>query len=141
MRNSFRDHIAASPTLRSVQKIAAETRALIASTSPTPGRSWFVTGCSSGLGRALCERLLESGQKVVATARDVSKIEDFAKHFPDQVILARLDITDEASVTETVRAALSRGAVDVLVNNAGFGVVGALEEVDEQTVKIGRAHV
>jgi NAD(P)-dependent dehydrogenase (short-subunit alcohol dehydrogenase family) len=106
------------------------------SSSPSAARrTWFVTGCSSGLGRALCERLLERGENVVATARDMAKIENFGKRFPDHAVLIKLDITDTASVNAAVREALSRGGVDVLVNNAGYGLVGALEEVDEQTVK------
>jgi len=99
------------------------------------GRTWFVTGCSSGLGRALCERLLEQGERVVATARDTAKIGDFGQRFPDRAIIQQLDITDHAGVNAAVHAALSLGGVDVLVNNAGYGLVGALEEVDEQAVK------
>ena len=99
------------------------------------GRTWFVTGCSSGLGRALCERLLERGERVVATARDTAKIADLGQRFPDRAIIQQLDITDHAGVNAAVHAALSLGGVDVLVNNAGYGLVGALEEVDEQAVK------
>jgi NAD(P)-dependent dehydrogenase (short-subunit alcohol dehydrogenase family) len=109
---------------------------LASSSSPVAGRTWFVTGCSSGLGRALCERLLESGERVVATARDVTKIMDFRERFADRAVVLPLDITDNASVAAAVGAAVSlAGGVDVLVNNAGYGLVGALEEVDEQAVK------
>ena len=106
----------------------------MASSSPAKPRTWFVTGCSSGLGRALCERLLAGSDHVVATARDVSKIADL--RFAGRSLLLKLDITDNASVAAAVGAALAfNGGVDVLVNNAGYGLVGALEEVDEETVK------
>ena len=72
---------------------------------------------------------------MVATARDTAKIADFGQRFPDRAIIQQLDITDHAGVNAAVRAALSLGGVDVLVNNAGYGLVGALEEVDEQAVK------
>ena len=72
---------------------------------------------------------------MVATARDTAKIGDFGQRFPDRAIIQQLDITDHAGVNAAVRAALSLGGVDVLVNNAGYGLVGALEEVDEQAVK------
>jgi NAD(P)-dependent dehydrogenase (short-subunit alcohol dehydrogenase family) len=106
----------------------------LASSSPARPRTWFVTGCSSGLGRALCERLLAGNERVVATARDVTKIADL--RFAGRSLLLKLDITDNASVAAAVGAAVAfDGGVDVLVNNAGYGLVGALEEVDEQTVK------
>jgi NAD(P)-dependent dehydrogenase (short-subunit alcohol dehydrogenase family) len=109
---------------------------LPSSSTPAARRTWFVTGCSSGLGRALCERLLESGERVVVTARDVTAIADFQSRFADRAVLLKLDVTDNSSVAAAVNAALSLdGGVDVLVNNAGYGLVGALEEVDEQTVK------
>jgi NAD(P)-dependent dehydrogenase (short-subunit alcohol dehydrogenase family) len=107
----------------------------LAPTSSHRGRTWFVTGCSSGLGRALCERLLERGERVVATARDIAKIAEFGQRFADRAVIQQLDITDHAGVNAAVHAALSLGGVDVLVNNAGYGLVGALEEVDEQAVK------
>jgi NAD(P)-dependent dehydrogenase (short-subunit alcohol dehydrogenase family) len=99
-------------------------------------RTWLITGCSSGLGRALCQRVLERGERVVCTARDVSKLAAFVKQFPGQAIALPLDITDPENVKTTVAEAIARtGGVDVLVNNAGYGLVGALEEVDEETVK------
>jgi NAD(P)-dependent dehydrogenase (short-subunit alcohol dehydrogenase family) len=104
--------------------------------TPSMPRTWFVTGCSSGLGRALCERLLESGHRVVATARDLAKIADLQERFADRAVLLKLDITDSTSIAAAMSAVRSlEGGVDVLVNNAGHGLVGALEEIDEQTVK------
>mgnify|MGYP005844834791 CR=1 FL=1 len=97
---------------------------------------WFVTGCSSGLGRALCERLLESGARVVCTARNTSTIADLRERHGERAIILPLDVTDPASVQSAVQRALDRaGRIDVVVNNAGYGLVGALEEVDEDSVK------
>lgn len=99
-------------------------------------RIWFVTGCSSGLGRALCERLLESGARVVCTARKVDSIADLRERHGERAILLPLDVTDPAAVQSAVQAALAQaGAIDVVVNNAGYGLVGALEEVDEELMK------
>lgn len=109
---------------------------MASSSSPATRRTWFVTGCSSGLGRALCERLLERGERVVATARDITRIANLRERYADRAVLLKLDITDNASVAAAVRAALALdGGIDVLVNNAGYGLVGALEEVDETAVK------
>ena len=99
-------------------------------------RTWLVTGCSSGLGRALCERLLERGERVVATARNVSTIADLKDRGPGKAITLALDVTDQASIDTAVKQALAEtGGIDVLVNNAGYGLVGALEEVDEDAVR------
>ncbi len=97
---------------------------------------WFVTGCSSGLGRALCERLLENGARVVCTARDVSAISDLRERYGERAIILPLDVTDPSGVQSAVQRALGEaGRIDVLVNNAGYGLVGALEEVDEDAMK------
>jgi NAD(P)-dependent dehydrogenase (short-subunit alcohol dehydrogenase family) len=99
-------------------------------------RTWFVTGCSSGLGRALCQRLLEVGERVVCTARDVATLTDLVSQYPKTAISMRLDVTDPASIGAAAQKAMALpGGVDVLVNNAGYGLVGALEEVDEDAVR------
>ncbi|MCL4765699.1 MAG: SDR family NAD(P)-dependent oxidoreductase [Hyphomicrobiaceae bacterium] len=99
-------------------------------------RIWFVTGCSSGLGRALCERLLESGARAVCTARNVESIADLRQRHGKRAIILPLDVTDPGSVQSAVQDALAEaGAIDVLVNNAGYGLVGALEEVEEDAVR------
>lgn len=104
--------------------------------SPAKQRTWLVTGSSTGLGRALCERLLAHGQRTICTARDITKLEDLKKAHPDNAILVPLDITDHASIAAAVQQALAiPGGVDVLVNNAGYGLVGALEEVQEDEIK------
>ena len=99
---------------------------------------WFVTGASTGLGRALAEAVLATGDHVVATARDVGALDGLAGAFP-----ARLDVTDATSVRAAVHAAIGEfGRIDVLVNNAGHGLLGALEELsDAQTRELLEANV
>ncbi|WP_281689759.1 oxidoreductase [Pseudonocardia thermophila] len=91
--------------------------------------TWFVTGCSSGLGRALAEAVPERGDRLVATARDPRTVSDLAERFPDRVLPVALDVTDRAACAAAVRAGEERfGPVDVLVNNAGHGYRAAVEE-------------
>ncbi len=93
---------------------------------------WFVTGTSTGFGRGLVEQLLGDGAKVVATARKVDQIAEFSERYPDAALTVALDVTDQASVDAAVKAALDKfGRVDVLVNNAGYGLAGAIEEATE----------
>jgi NAD(P)-dependent dehydrogenase (short-subunit alcohol dehydrogenase family) len=87
---------------------------------------WFITGCSSGIGRQVAEDLIAAGQRVAVTARRIADIADLQS---DRVAAFALDVTDEASVQAAVQAALARfGRLDVVVNNAGAGLVAALEE-------------
>jgi NAD(P)-dependent dehydrogenase (short-subunit alcohol dehydrogenase family) len=103
------------------------------------GRVWFITGTSSGFGRTLAEAVLARGERVVATARDVGAVQDLA----GRALVAPLDVTDPASIRAAVDTALAAyGRIDVLVNNAGHGLVGALEELsDEQTRKVLETNV
>ncbi len=104
-------------------------------TAPDPGRVWFITGTSSGFGRVLAESVLAAGDRVVATARDVTTVSDLAEREPQRVVAVPLDVTDPATVDAAVERAIATfGQIDVLVNNAGRGMIGALEELtDEQT--------
>jgi NAD(P)-dependent dehydrogenase (short-subunit alcohol dehydrogenase family) len=96
-------------------------------------RVWFITGCSSGFGRALAETVLERGETVVLTARNLQQVEDLAARFPDQTLAVQLDVTQPQQVREAVQQAIaSFGCIDVLVNNAGYGIVGAIEEVSDE---------
>jgi NAD(P)-dependent dehydrogenase (short-subunit alcohol dehydrogenase family) len=96
---------------------------------------WFITGASSGLGRVLAERVLAAGDRVVATARNVAALDDLAGPRPDDVIRLPLDVTDPTQVRDTVAEAIDRaGAIDVLVNNAGHGLLGALEELSDAQI-------
>lgn len=95
-------------------------------------RIWFITGASTGFGRLLAEQILESGGRVIATARRPEQIADLQKNYPENAIAIQLDVTDPAAIEEAVRVALARfGRVDVLVNNAGYGLAGAIEEASE----------
>lgn len=95
---------------------------------------WFITGSSRGLGRSLTEAVLQSVDKVAATARDITQLNDLAHQFGDQIFPITLDVTDYEKVYESVAEAVKHfGGIDVLVNNAGFGIIGAAEAyTDEQ---------
>ncbi|MDP9807307.1 NAD(P)-dependent dehydrogenase (short-subunit alcohol dehydrogenase family) [Rhizobium tibeticum] len=90
---------------------------------------WLITGSSRGLGRALAEGVLAAGHKLVATARNPSQLEDLKQRFGDNVLTATLDVADERSAASAVKSAVDRfGRLDVLVNNAGYGDVGSIED-------------
>ena len=93
--------------------------------------TWFITGCSTGLGRALARAVLERGDNAVVTARNAANVQDLQDAYPETAFAPALDVTDPAQVTAVVAAAIERfGAVDVLVNNAGYGYRAAVEEGD-----------
>lgn len=95
-------------------------------------RIWFITGASTGFGRLLAEEVLKAGDSVVATARKVEQVADLEQKYPKQALALPLDVTKQAQVDAAVSATLARfGRVDVLVNNAGYGVAGAIEEVSD----------
>ena len=97
---------------------------------------WLITGASTGFGRVLAETVLARGGRVVATARDVSAVKDLVERAPERVLAARLDVTDPASVRQAVDAAIAGfGQIDVVVNNAGHGLVGALEELADEHIR------
>jgi NAD(P)-dependent dehydrogenase (short-subunit alcohol dehydrogenase family) len=98
--------------------------------------TWFITGCSTGLGRALAAAVLERGDNAVVTARDAATVGDLASAHPDTALALSLDVTDAAQVAGAVRAAQERfGGVDVLVNNAGYGYRAAVEEGDDADIQ------
>jgi NAD(P)-dependent dehydrogenase (short-subunit alcohol dehydrogenase family) len=101
-----------------------------------PARDWLITGASSGLGRALAEAVLDAGHRVVATARDPESVTDLERRHPGQALAARLDVTrpDDAR-TALASATEAFGRVDVVVNNAGYGLFGALEELDDEQLR------
>ncbi|MFC6887080.1 MULTISPECIES: oxidoreductase [Actinomadura] len=97
---------------------------------------WMITGCSSGLGRALAEHALERGDRVAVTARDRDTVTDLAARHPGRALALALDVTDPASVNAAVRACEAEfGRVDVLVNNAGYGYLAAIEEGEDPAVR------
>ncbi len=96
---------------------------------------WLITGCSSGLGRALAGRVLARGHRVVATARQPAALADLVASFPGSCRPLALDVTSPEQVATVVtRAAEAFGRLDVVVNNAGYGLVGALEEFSEEQI-------
>jgi NAD(P)-dependent dehydrogenase (short-subunit alcohol dehydrogenase family) len=97
--------------------------------------TWFITGCSTGLGRALAHAVLSRGDSAIVTARDVSKVQDLADSFPETCLALTLDVTKNDQIATAIASATERfGTVDVLVNNAGYGYRAAVEEGDEAQV-------
>ncbi|OSC28046.1 short-chain dehydrogenase/reductase [Mycobacterium vulneris] len=98
--------------------------------------TWLITGCSTGLGRALAEAVIGAGHNAVVTARDPSAVADLVETAPERVLTAALDVTDPAQVASAVQQAVERfGQIDVLVNNAGYGYRAAVEEGDDADVR------
>lgn len=99
-------------------------------------RRWLVTGCSSGLGRALAGAAAQAGDLVIATARRPASLNDLADRYPDRVSAVALDVCDAEQCEAAVAHAVDRfGGVDVLVNNAGAGLFGAVEEVSDEELR------
>ncbi|AOM78496.1 oxidoreductase [Pedobacter steynii] len=97
---------------------------------------WFITGSSRGLGRSLTAAVLANGDCVAATARKPEQLNDLLEKYPGQIYPIQLDVTDYDEVYQSVVAAIARfGRIDVLVNNAGFGITGAAEAFSDQQVR------
>ncbi len=97
---------------------------------------WFITGCSTGLGRALAQRVLEHGHRAVVTARRTDQISDIVADYSANALAVALDINDHAQVDAAIAQADEQfGGIDVLVNNAGYGYLAAVEEGDEQDIR------
>jgi NAD(P)-dependent dehydrogenase (short-subunit alcohol dehydrogenase family) len=98
--------------------------------------TWFITGCSTGLGRALAQAVIDRGHNAIVTARDVTTVRDLEDAHPDTVLALALDVTNTAQISAAVHDAEERfGGVDVLVNNAGYGYRAAVEEGDDADVQ------
>jgi len=92
-------------------------------------RNWLVTGSSRGFGRALCEAILDSGDSLLATARDPAQLAGLGDGRPGRLVTASLDVTDEAQARDAVATAIAEfGTLDVLINNAGYGDIGSVED-------------
>jgi NAD(P)-dependent dehydrogenase (short-subunit alcohol dehydrogenase family) len=97
---------------------------------------WFITGSSRGLGRSLTEAVLASGDKVAATARNTDALNDLVEKYQEQIFPVKLDVTQHDEIyTAVVDAVAHFGRIDVLVNNAGFGIIGAAEAFTGEQVR------
>ncbi|MGW0629988.1 SDR family NAD(P)-dependent oxidoreductase [Streptomyces sp. NPDC002758] len=98
---------------------------------------WFITGTSRGLGRSFAESALERGDKVAASARNMAALDDLVTKYGDEAVLPlALDVTDKSAVAAAVAAAHEKfGRLDVVVNNAGYGLFGMVEEITEQQLR------
>jgi NAD(P)-dependent dehydrogenase (short-subunit alcohol dehydrogenase family) len=98
-------------------------------------KTWFITGTSSGIGRALTEALLAQGERVAATLRDVSALSGLQARYPETLWTAALDVTDpDQARAVAARAFAALGRIDVVVNNAGYGLFGAAEELTDEEI-------
>jgi NAD(P)-dependent dehydrogenase (short-subunit alcohol dehydrogenase family) len=98
--------------------------------------TWLITGCSTGLGRAIADAVIADGHNAVVTARDVTKVTDLAEKAPERVLAVPLDVTAPEQISLAVQQAQDRfGGIDVLVNNAGYGYRAAVEEGDDADVR------
>src|ERR1700722_3233822 len=104
---------------------------IASSTSPV----WFITGCSTGFGREIAQAVLARGWRAVVTARDPDTVADLASAYPDHALPLKLDVTSPDAVTAAVAQVKSAfGRIDVLVNNAGYGYLSAVEEGEDDEV-------
>jgi NAD(P)-dependent dehydrogenase (short-subunit alcohol dehydrogenase family) len=99
-------------------------------------KTWFITGTSRGFGREWAIAALDRGDNVAATARDASTLDDLKATYGDAIEAMPLDVTDRDAVFATVAAAHERfGRLDIVVNNAGYGHFGMIEELSEQEIR------
>lgn len=104
--------------------------------NPNSTPIWFITGCSTGFGRAVAEQVLARGWRAVVTARQGASVEPLAARYPDTALALALDVTRPEQVAAAVAAAEQRfGGIDVLLNNAGYGYQASVEEGDETEIR------
>ncbi|MEO1341006.1 MAG: oxidoreductase, partial [Cyanobacteria bacterium J06635_13] len=97
---------------------------------------WLITGSSSGFGRTLAETVLETGDRVITTARKPEQLEDLIAQYPETAIALPLDVTNKEEIKSAIDSAIAKfRRIDVLVNNAGYGLIGALEEVSDEQIQ------
>ena len=97
---------------------------------------WFITGCSTGIGREIARAALEAGHSVAVTARNSDAVADFVDEFGDRALALPLDVTEREQIVAAVTATEAAfGGIDVLVNNAGYGYMSAVEEGDDDEVR------
>jgi len=100
------------------------------------GKVWFITGTSKGFGRVWAEAALERGDRVAATARDVATVRALEERYGERALAIALDVTEKSAVDAAVAHTIERfGRIDVAVNNAGYGLFGAIEEINESEAR------
>jgi NAD(P)-dependent dehydrogenase (short-subunit alcohol dehydrogenase family) len=97
-------------------------------------RNWLITGASTGFGRKLTEAVLARGGRVVATARNPGTLRDLESAAGGRLLALPLDVTEREQMAAVVEKAAAFGGIDVLVNNAGYGLLGAMEEFSDQEI-------
>ncbi len=104
--------------------------------APQTAPVWFITGCSTGFGRDLARLILDRGWRAVVTARDQARVADLVQGREDRALALDLDVADQVRIPAAVRAAEERfGAIDVLVNNAGYGYQASVEEGEDAEIR------
>jgi len=97
---------------------------------------WLITGCSTGFGRELAQLVLKSGYRAGVASRNPNDIKDIVESYPDTAVAVKLDVTKEAEIKTAVEQVRQKfGTIDVLVNNAGIGYFGAIEESEEEEIR------
>ena len=105
-------------------------------TQTTKGKVWFITGASRGFGRVWTEAALERGDQVAATARNVNSIADLNEKYGNQVLTLELDVTNAGQVKTVVQQAHAHfGKLDIILNNAGYSLVGTIEEAQADEIR------
>jgi NAD(P)-dependent dehydrogenase (short-subunit alcohol dehydrogenase family) len=103
---------------------------------PSSRRVWLITGCSTGFGFELCRLVLAKGDRLVATSRRLDPLSALQPQFEGQLLTLQLDVTDERNVKRVVATTIQEyGRIDVLVNNAGYGLAGTLEEATDEELR------
>ncbi|MDJ0597038.1 MAG: oxidoreductase [Pleurocapsa sp. MO_226.B13] len=97
---------------------------------------WLITGSSTGFGRAIAEAVLAKGDRVIATARKPEQLGNLVDQYPETAKAVRLDVTNSQEIRDAIEIAIdSFGSIDVLVNNAGYGSFGAIEELSNEDIR------
>ncbi|MDE2390532.1 MAG: SDR family NAD(P)-dependent oxidoreductase, partial [Rhodospirillales bacterium] len=104
--------------------------------SETKTPVWFITGCSTGLGRELARRVIRRGWRVAVTARDAAQVEELASEGGERALALKLDVTKQTEIDAAVKEAVQKfGGISVLVNNAGYGYQSTVEEGEEAEIR------
>lgn len=101
-------------------------------------KTWFITGCSEGgIGAGIAEAVLKRGYRAVVTARNIEKVSNIVKNYPDTALVLQLDVTNKESIKEAINTAVDKfGTIDVLVNNAGYAYRSSIEEAEEEGLNL-----